>query len=67
MKEIIPAKIKVLHSKVKIKEPDLNWAAARCEFDPFQNIAEARPMEDLLPREKAKILFQKSITDSKYR
>ena len=67
VKEIIPAKIKVLHSKVKIKEPDLNWAAARCEFDPFQNIAEARPMEDLLPREKAKILFQKSITDSKYR
>ena len=67
VKEIIPARIKVLHSKIKIKEPDLNWAAARCEFDPFQNIAEARPMEDLLPREKAKILFQKSISDFKYR
>ena len=65
VKEIIPAEIKVFHSK--IKEPEVKWAAMRCEFDPFQNIGEARPMENLPPRENAKIIIQKSISDSKYR
>ena len=51
----------------RIYEPQINWAATRCEFDPCTMTRESRPMEDWPKADKANVSFQKSIKDSKYR
>ena len=48
-------------------EPELHWAAMRCEYDPSLIEQFTRPMEDLLRPDKAKIKWHRSLLDNKYR
>ena len=48
-------------------EPELNWAASRCEFNPCTIGIMTRWMEDLPEPCKAKKTFQRSLKDSNYR
>ena len=66
VEEVIPEPVEIPEKRPYI-EPELNWAALRCEFDPCQNLTETRPIEDLPKPSKAKISFEKSISDSKFR
>ena len=69
VEEVIPEPVEIpaIPEKRPYIEPELNWAALRCEFDPCQNLTETRPIEDLPKPSKAKISFEKSILDSKFR
>ena len=66
VKPVIPQPV-VKEKRKLIYEPQINWAATRCEFDPCTIGRESRPMEDRPAFEKAKISYEKSIKDSKYR
>ena len=48
-------------------QPQIHWAAARCEFDPYSVEMATVPMEDLPRACKAQKGIQKSIKDSKHR
>ena len=63
VKEISPQD----QAKKRVFEPQINWAATRCEFDPCTVGMVTRSIEDLPPACKAKASYQKSIKDSKYR
>ena len=66
VKPVLPEPV-VKEKRKLIYEPQINWAATRCEFDPCTIGRESRPMEDRPAFEKAKISYEKSIKDSKYR
>lgn len=68
VKEVQEMKPKIPETpKKRIFEPQINWAATRCEFDPSICLGvEARPMEDLPSKCNAKTTFQKSLKDAKY-
>ena len=62
-----PVEPVVKEKRKLVYEPQINWAATRCEFDPCTVGRESRPIEDRPAFEKAKISYEKSIKDSKYR
>ena len=63
----VPTPAPIRDRRKLVYEPQINWAATRCEFDPCTIGRESRPMEDWPDLEKAKVSFVKSIRDSKYR
>ena len=48
-------------------EPELHWAAMRCEYDPSLVEQYTRPLEDLRRPDKAKIMWHRSLLDNKFR
>ena len=54
-------------SAAVVLDPELHWAAMRCEFDPCVMASETRPLENLPSHVKAKTMYHKSMSDFKYR
>ena len=72
MKSVLPevkggASVAKAAKKSVLLDPELHWAAMRCEFDPCVMASETRPMENLPSQVKAKTMYHKSMSDFKYR
>ena len=58
---------KVNEVKSRYYEPELHWAAMRCEYDPSLVEQYTRPLEELKRPEKGKITWHRSLLDNKFR
>lgn len=58
---------KVNEVKSRYYEPELHWAAMRCEYDPSLVEQYTRPLEELKRPEKGKITWHRSLLDHKFR
>ena len=82
VKQLVPPEMKSVMPEVKgaaagntsaakktavVLDPELHWAAMRCEFDPCVMASETRPLENLPSQVKAKTMYHKSMSDFKYR